>query len=83
MKLELNDKEIALLIGLLDTTTGDAFQPMFSKLVEYAQENNPDIIEIAKLATPKFKNAEYFINEDDIYDEAVMDWNIKEGIIKL
>lgn len=83
MNVKLNDKEVALLIGLLDTTTGDAFQPLFSALVEYAKEANPDIIEIAKLTTPKFKSAEYFINEDDIYDEAVMDWNIKEGIIKL
>ena len=83
MKLELTDKEVALLMGLIDTTTGDAFQPLFTKLVDYATKNNKDIIEIAKLMSPKFKSAEYFINEDDIYDEAIMDWNIKEGIIKL
>ena len=82
MKLELNDKEVALLMGIINSTTGDAFQPMFAEMLDYAEKNNPDIIKVAMLMSDKFrKQMKYHPNEDDIYEEAIMDWNKGEGLM--
>ena len=81
MKLELNDKEVALLMGIINSTTGDAFQPMFAEMLDYAEKNNPDIIKVAILMSDKFrKQMVYHPNEDDIYEEAIRDWNKEEGL---
>lgn len=76
MKLELNDKDVAMLMGILSKTNGNGFIDIFNELFTYAEKNNPDIIEVAKLISTEYsKYIKFNIDEDEIYDDAIIEWN--------
>ena len=82
MKLELNDKEVALLIGFINVTKGESLQGVFDELVGYAVKNNADILPIATIIAELLnKKMKFNPDEDDIYDEAILAWNKEEGLI--
>lgn len=83
MRIELNDKEVAMLIGLLGITSGNGLADVYSKLMMHASIENPDIKDIAALITEElFEMLRYSnINEDIVYKDAIRQWNEQEGLI--
>lgn len=83
MKLELNDKEVAMLLGILGNTSGQGLIHVYSQLMIYATANNPDAKEIGDMMTKELHDLmrENNIDEDILYWHAIRQWNEKEGLI--